>query len=83
MSAPSDVYAALQLAAGGALSTRAWPFMELNRGNGLGCCVVGQQLHRPSESTSTNCSYMAWPKNEITEVFGGEVVELLSAEEIM
>lgn len=41
MTALSDVYAGLQRAAGGALSARAWPFMELKRGNGLGCCVVG------------------------------------------
>lgn len=36
MTAPSHVYAGL--------SASDWPCMELNRGNGLGCCVVGQQL---------------------------------------
>lgn len=49
--------------------------MELSRGNGPGRCVVGQQLRKPHESTSTNCTYMAWPKNEITKVFGAEVLE--------
>ena len=28
---------------------------------------------QPSKSTSTNCTYMAWPKNEITTVFSSEV----------
>lgn len=37
---------------------------------------------QPSEAASTNCSYMAWPLNEITEVFSGEV-ELLSGKEGM
>lgn len=33
---------------------------------------------QPSESASTNCTYMAWPKNEITKDFGSEVFKLLS-----
>lgn len=57
--------------------------MELSRGNGPGCCVVGQQLCEPHESTSTNCTYMAWPKNEIAKVFGAEVSALPSGVEII
>lgn len=57
--------------------------MELSGGNGPGCCVVGQQLCEPHESTSTNCTYMAWLKNEITKVFGAEVLELPSRVGIM
>lgn len=41
MTGLSDVYVGRREAAGGALSARACPFMELRRGNGLGSCAVG------------------------------------------
>lgn len=59
MTGLSDVYVELQRAAGEALSARAWPCMELNRGNGLGCCVVGQQLCSPQRQRQQTAHI--WP----------------------
>lgn len=87
MSAPSDVYAGLRLqklpeqlcqqpqqslALYGA-EQRKWP--RLLRG--------WPAALQPSMSTSTSCTYMAWPKNEITKVFSSELFTLLPSKEIM
>ena len=37
----------------------AWPCMELNRGNGLGCCVVGSQLCSPQSQRQQTAHI--WP----------------------
>ncbi len=74
MSALSDVYAEPQRAA----------CLRSSVSEGLALYGVEQrkwlwllrgwlEALQPSQSTSTNCTYMAWPKNEITEVFSSEV----------
>lgn len=71
MTGPSDVYVGSQLAAGEALSARALYGVEERKRSWLlrGWLTALQ----PSKSTSTNCTYMAWPRNEITKVFSNEV----------
>lgn len=71
VSAPSDVYAGPEqrcqqpshsLALYGA-EQRKWPWLLRGWPAAL----------QPSMSTSTSCTYMAWPKNEITKVFSSEL----------
>lgn len=84
MSAPSDVYAGLQpqwlpeqlcqqpsesLALYG-VERRKWPWL-----------LPGWPAAR-QPSTSTSCTYMAWPKNETTMVFSDGILRLLSSKEI-
>lgn len=56
MSGLADVYMGLRLEA---LSARAWPCMELERGNGLGCCVVGSELCSPQSQRQQTAHI--WP----------------------
>lgn len=77
-SAPSDVYARLQslpeqlcqqsLALYG-VEQRKWPWLLRGWPAAL------------QPSTSTSCTYMAWPKNEITTVFSDGILGLLSSKD--
>lgn len=68
MTALSDVYAELpkRLCQRGGLALYG---VEQRKWSWLLCGWLEAQ----QPSTSTNCTYMAWPKNEITKVFRSEV----------
>lgn len=86
MPAPSDVYAGLRLQklpeqlcqqpsqslALYGVEQRKWPWLL----HGWPAAL------QPSMSTSTSCTYMAWPKNEITKVFSSKLSRLLFSKEI-
>lgn len=83
-SAPSDVYAGLQL--------RSLP-ERLRQQPGESPALYGVEQRKwpwlppgwpaaPQPSTSTSCTYMAWPKNEITTVFSHGILRPLSSKEI-
>lgn len=84
MPAPSDVYAGLQLQS---------PPEQLCQQPSQSLALYGAERRKwpwllrgwPAAlqpSTSTSCTYMAWPKNEITTVFSDGILRLLSSKEI-